>query len=425
MTGHQAQYNLTGINPTAFNVAAAAYYDPSGNLTSQFSAHDAVNSNYYHTTQSNTSSPAYQAMYQQMYHHQPTAQHHQQIFPESNFAAQQNQQQSNLANIKKRKSPDPTDMTRKSKSSKKPQSTSKNASILLNNNNLHNSNDEKHQTNAAQFNTFVSGLQSSYDENTDKNRAGHLILSGVAGSKRRCVSPANSQKSTHSSRSSLYDAHSQRPCHQISSSPSNFDDDMQQQRVMANVRERQRTQSLNEAFSCLRHIIPTLPSDKLSKIQTLKLASDYISFLYQLLKDTSGGVSSVNTSTASGHSSIISESNTSNDSAYETSVGVTVTNTPSSASGDFMSVMAGGGCGSKMGFHAGNNWHLAVDSNNNNNNANIEMLNYSSDRNISPESSSPLSSGSSVSYSAVSSDSSASKKNKFMRSNINTKNECL
>lgn len=50
-------------------------------------------------------------------------------------------------------------------------------------------------------------------------------------------------------------------------------EEMQNQRVMANVRERQRTQSLNEAFSALRKIIPTLPSDKLSKIQTLKLAS--------------------------------------------------------------------------------------------------------------------------------------------------------
>lgn len=46
-----------------------------------------------------------------------------------------------------------------------------------------------------------------------------------------------------------------------------------QLRSMANVRERQRTQSLNEAFTALRKIIPTLPSDKLSKIQTLKLAS--------------------------------------------------------------------------------------------------------------------------------------------------------
>ncbi|CAF0822508.1 unnamed protein product [Brachionus calyciflorus] len=54
-------------------------------------------------------------------------------------------------------------------------------------------------------------------------------------------------------------------------------------RETANVRERQRTESLNEAFEKLRKIVPTLPSDKLSKIQTLKLASDYIKFLYSVL----------------------------------------------------------------------------------------------------------------------------------------------
>lgn len=61
--------------------------------------------------------------------------------------------------------------------------------------------------------------------------------------------------------------------HKRRSSKASCYEDMQTQRVMANVRERQRTQSLNEAFSSLRKIIPTLPSDKLSKIQTLKLAS--------------------------------------------------------------------------------------------------------------------------------------------------------
>ena len=66
------------------------------------------------------------------------------------------------------------------------------------------------------------------------------------------------------------------------SSPQNYED-LAQQRYMANVRERQRTQSLNDAFAQLRKIIPTLPSDKLSKIQTLKLASRYIDFLYQVL----------------------------------------------------------------------------------------------------------------------------------------------
>ncbi|KAL1259205.1 hypothetical protein QQF64_009782 [Cirrhinus molitorella] len=68
-----------------------------------------------------------------------------------------------------------------------------------------------------------------------------------------------------------------------SNSPQSFED-LQTQRVMANVRERQRTQSLNEAFAALRKIIPTLPSDKLSKIQTLKLAARYIDFLCQVLQ---------------------------------------------------------------------------------------------------------------------------------------------
>uniref|UniRef100_A0A3P9DPJ4 BHLH domain-containing protein n=1 Tax=Maylandia zebra TaxID=106582 RepID=A0A3P9DPJ4_9CICH len=60
--------------------------------------------------------------------------------------------------------------------------------------------------------------------------------------------------------------------------------ELHSQRVIANVRERQRTQSLNDAFASLRKIIPTLPSDKLSKIQILKLASRYIDFLYQVLQ---------------------------------------------------------------------------------------------------------------------------------------------
>ncbi|XP_029660716.1 uncharacterized protein LOC115234104 isoform X2 [Formica exsecta] len=62
------------------------------------------------------------------------------------------------------------------------------------------------------------------------------------------------------------------------------DEETQNQRAMANVRERQRTQSLNEAFAALRRIIPTLPSDKLSKIQTLKLAARYIDFLFHVLR---------------------------------------------------------------------------------------------------------------------------------------------
>ncbi|KAH7963438.1 hypothetical protein HPB52_021204 [Rhipicephalus sanguineus] len=66
--------------------------------------------------------------------------------------------------------------------------------------------------------------------------------------------------------------------------PSHSFEELQNQRMMANVRERARTQSLNDAFASLRKIIPTMPSDKLSKIQTLKLASMYISFLFEVLK---------------------------------------------------------------------------------------------------------------------------------------------
>ncbi|GAU87336.1 hypothetical protein RvY_00206-2 [Ramazzottius varieornatus] len=66
--------------------------------------------------------------------------------------------------------------------------------------------------------------------------------------------------------------------------------DLQEQRALANVRERQRTQSLNEAFTSLRKVVPTLPSDKLSKIQTLKLASRYIDFLCHILQSPDGSL---------------------------------------------------------------------------------------------------------------------------------------
>jgi len=62
-------------------------------------------------------------------------------------------------------------------------------------------------------------------------------------------------------------------------------EEMLLQRNQANVRERERTRSLNDAFSKLREIVPTLPSDKLSKIQTLKLASKYIDFLNNVLEE--------------------------------------------------------------------------------------------------------------------------------------------
>ena len=72
---------------------------------------------------------------------------------------------------------------------------------------------------------------------------------------------------------------------ETSNETSKSEDETNDHRTLANVRERQRTQALNDAFNALRRIIPTLPSDKLSKIQTLRLATKYIDFLCQILSN--------------------------------------------------------------------------------------------------------------------------------------------
>ncbi|XP_042302407.1 transcription factor 15-like [Sceloporus undulatus] len=59
---------------------------------------------------------------------------------------------------------------------------------------------------------------------------------------------------------------------------------LSKQRQAANARERDRTHSVNTAFTALRTLIPTEPADrKLSKIETLRLASSYISHLANML----------------------------------------------------------------------------------------------------------------------------------------------
>lgn len=65
-------------------------------------------------------------------------------------------------------------------------------------------------------------------------------------------------------------------------------------RVTANKKERRRTLSINNAFQELRECIPNVPSDtKLSKIKTLKLATSYIAYLYDILsQDESNSTSS-------------------------------------------------------------------------------------------------------------------------------------
>lgn len=60
---------------------------------------------------------------------------------------------------------------------------------------------------------------------------------------------------------------------------------LNEQREVANVRERKRTQKLNQAYKQLQSIIPKEPSDKMSKIHTLKLALAYIDFLNGMLRE--------------------------------------------------------------------------------------------------------------------------------------------
>ncbi|XP_026148383.1 transcription factor 21 [Mastacembelus armatus] len=60
----------------------------------------------------------------------------------------------------------------------------------------------------------------------------------------------------------------------------------QLQRNAANARERARMRVLSKAFSRLKTSLPWVPADtKLSKLDTLRLASSYISHLRQLLQD--------------------------------------------------------------------------------------------------------------------------------------------
>ena len=62
-----------------------------------------------------------------------------------------------------------------------------------------------------------------------------------------------------------------------------------QQRKAANLRERRRMKSINDAFDTLRKCIPTNESindRKLSKVDTLKLAMKYISYLSDMIQAT-------------------------------------------------------------------------------------------------------------------------------------------
>ncbi|CAL1538976.1 unnamed protein product [Lymnaea stagnalis] len=69
-----------------------------------------------------------------------------------------------------------------------------------------------------------------------------------------------------------------------------------QQRQAANMRERKRMQSINDAFEGLRAHIPTLPYEKrLSKVDTLRLAIGYIGFLSEIVESDTNSKESIHT----------------------------------------------------------------------------------------------------------------------------------
>ncbi|CAG5120256.1 unnamed protein product [Candidula unifasciata] len=68
------------------------------------------------------------------------------------------------------------------------------------------------------------------------------------------------------------------------------------QRRAANIRERRRMYNLNEAFDCLRQRIPTFAYEKrLSRIETLRLAISYISFMARIVNGEDPSTLRVNT----------------------------------------------------------------------------------------------------------------------------------
>ncbi|KAK0072658.1 hypothetical protein PV325_011028, partial [Microctonus aethiopoides] len=73
-----------------------------------------------------------------------------------------------------------------------------------------------------------------------------------------------------------------------------------QQRQAANLRERRRMQNINDAFEGLRAHLPTLPYEKrLSKVDTLRLAIGYITFLTELVRADKGNDSLTSNGTIS------------------------------------------------------------------------------------------------------------------------------
>ena len=129
---------------------------------------------------------------------------------------------------------------------------------------------------APNYYTNYDASQSSYTyDNYEPNFVANKNKKSKSNSKRpksetlTCSAESNNSFSSNSSNSST------------KTKPRKFSP---KQRQVANQRERDRTHSVNSAFTQLRTLIPTEPVDrKLSKIEILRLAGSYINHLHSVL----------------------------------------------------------------------------------------------------------------------------------------------
>ncbi|CAL4119588.1 unnamed protein product, partial [Meganyctiphanes norvegica] len=104
-------------------------------------------------------------------------------------------------------------------------------------------------------------------------------------------------------------------------------------KTSANKKERRRTVSINNAFAELRECIPNVPADtKLSKIKTLRLATNYIGYLMDVLHSEDSSVSAAEPGSEGFRTDLSSSRNNNNNSKEEDSDMDTDGNTTTSTS---------------------------------------------------------------------------------------------
>ncbi|XKL59429.1 hypothetical protein PGB90_000445 [Kerria lacca] len=140
---------------------------------------------------------------------------------------------------------------------------------------------------------FVSAGATTLWESTTPNSTSSVSVSFACSSEFWASSPQiNSTANSDSFRSQP--VMQQRANHKVSGNSSNSTQKKTRRRVAtlaqrraANIRERRRMFNLNEAFDKLRRKVPTFAYEKrLSRIETLRLAITYISFMNELLNGT-------------------------------------------------------------------------------------------------------------------------------------------